>query len=102
MRRGRSLVAEHRSGDHWSEWDRRVGARKSGDLPALAALRDRSKRFLLDHGAAARTGLAWEHFATGMTPERAQRASMIELVGTEYDTARRRAPDAHPSISAID
>src|SRR6476469_10496748 len=35
----------------------------SGDLPTLSALRDRSARFLLDHGAAARTGLAWEHLA---------------------------------------
>jgi predicted AlkP superfamily phosphohydrolase/phosphomutase len=60
----------------------------SGELPALAALRDRSRRFLLDHGAAARTGLAWEHFATGMTPERARRASMVELVNDEYDTAQ--------------
>jgi predicted AlkP superfamily phosphohydrolase/phosphomutase len=61
----------------------------SGELPALAALRDRSRRFLLDHGAAARTGLAWEHFATGMTPERARRSSMVELVDDEYDTAQR-------------
>ena len=59
---------------------------EAGELPALAALRDRSKRFLLDHGPAARTGLAWEHFATGMTPESAGRGSMVELVGDDYDT----------------
>jgi len=73
----------------------------SGELPALAALRDRSKRFLLDHGAAARTGLAWEHFASGMTPERAQRASMVELVGTEYDT-RQRGTRFAPFFSSLD
>lgn len=73
----------------------------SGELPALAALRDRSKRFLLDHGAAARTGLAWEHFASGMTPERAQRASAVELVGTEYDT-RQRGTRFTPFFSSLD
>lgn len=75
----------------------------SGDLPALAALRDRSNRFLLDHGDAARTGLAWEHFASGMTPERAQRASMVELVTTAgtYDTLQRGTRFA-PFFSSLD
>src|SRR6478672_2857397 len=57
---------------------------ESGDLPALRELRDRSRHFLLDHGPATRTGLAWEHFATGWTPERARRASMVDFESTAY------------------
>src|SRR4051812_33075296 len=56
-----------------------------GELPALRALRDRSARFLLDHGAAARTGLAWEHFASGMTPEAARRSSLVMIDPSTYD-----------------
>jgi predicted AlkP superfamily phosphohydrolase/phosphomutase len=73
----------------------------SGQLPTIAALRDQSRRFLLDHGAAARTGLAWEHFASGMTPESARRASMVELVDGEYDTAQCGTRFA-PFFSSID
>src|SRR5262245_30795992 len=61
----------------------------AGELPALAALRQRSRRFLLEHGAATRTGLAWEHFASGLTPEHAQRASAVDLVDSEYDTRQQ-------------
>ena len=49
----------------------------AGELPALRACRDRSARFLLDHGPAARTGLAWEHFASGLTPEAGGRTSVV-------------------------
>jgi predicted AlkP superfamily phosphohydrolase/phosphomutase len=59
---------------------------ESGELPALRELRDRSRHFLLDHGPATRTGLAWEHFASGWTPERAGRASMVDFESTAYDT----------------
>ncbi len=48
-----------------------------GELPALRGLRDRSARFLLEHGPATRTGLAGEHFASGLTPEAAQRSSVV-------------------------
>jgi predicted AlkP superfamily phosphohydrolase/phosphomutase len=51
----------------------------AGDLPGLAALRDRSARFLLDHGAATRTGLAWEHASSGRSPEDAGRWSAIDF-----------------------
>jgi predicted AlkP superfamily phosphohydrolase/phosphomutase len=61
----------------------------AGELPELAALRERSARFLLDHGAATRTGLAWDHFATGMTPERAKRASGVDLVGGSYGAVQQ-------------
>ena len=42
----------------------------AGEMPALAELRGRSARFRLDHGPAQRTGLAWEHVASGLSPER--------------------------------
>src|SRR5436190_842785 len=56
-----------------------------GELPYLRALRDRGARFLLDHGAATRTGLAWEHFASGLTPESAQRSAIVMLDPSTYE-----------------
>lgn len=56
----------------------------SGDMPALAALRDRSARFLLDHGSAQRTGLAWEHAASGLSPADAKRWSAVEFNSKTY------------------
>src|SRR5512147_2670858 len=55
----------------------------AGELPALARLRERSARFTLDHGPAQRTGLAWEHVATGLSPDDAKRWS---AVGFDLDT----------------
>jgi len=56
----------------------------AGDMPALASLRQRAARFLLDHGAAQRTGLAWEHVASGLSPEGAGRWSAVEFDPTTY------------------
>jgi len=50
-----------------------------GELPCLAALRDRSARFLLDHGPATRTGLAWEHVSSGRSPASAGRWSAVDF-----------------------
>ena len=55
-----------------------------GELPAIRALRERSARVLLDHGPAQRTGLAWEHFWSGLTPEDARRASAVEFDPDDY------------------
>ena len=55
-----------------------------GELPAIRALRDRDARVLLDHGPAQRTGLAWEHFWSGLTPEDAHRASAVEFDPSDY------------------
>jgi predicted AlkP superfamily phosphohydrolase/phosphomutase len=57
-----------------------------GALPALAALRRRSARFLLEHGAATRTGLAWEHVSSGQSPEDAGRWSAIHFDRDSYET----------------
>ena len=54
----------------------------AGELPHLAALRDRSARFLLDHGSAKRTGLAWEQCSTGKSPQDANRWYSFQRVVT--------------------
>jgi predicted AlkP superfamily phosphohydrolase/phosphomutase len=56
----------------------------SGEMPALKALGHRAARFLLDHGPAQRTGLAWEHVASGLSPEAAQRWAAVEFDPTTY------------------
>lgn len=56
----------------------------AGELPALARLRERSARFLLDHGPAQRSGLAWEHVSTGLSPERARRWAALHFDPQTY------------------
>jgi hypothetical protein len=56
----------------------------AGELPALAELGRRSARFLLDHGPAQRTGLAWEHVASGQTPDAARRWAAVEFDPSTY------------------
>lgn len=56
-----------------------------GLLPGLAALRDKSARFLLDHGAATRTGLAWEHVSSGKSPDDAGRESAVHFDAKSYE-----------------
>jgi hypothetical protein len=56
----------------------------AGTLPALAGVRSRSARFLLDHGSAQRTGLAWEHVSSGRSPEAAGRWSAVMLDPRTY------------------
>jgi predicted AlkP superfamily phosphohydrolase/phosphomutase len=58
---------------------------EAGELPALARLRERSARYLLDHGPAQRSGLAWEHFSTGLSPERAGRWTALNFDAETYD-----------------
>lgn len=55
-----------------------------GELPHIAELRARSARYPLDHGAAQRTGLAWEHFATALSPDDAGRWAAVDFDGQEY------------------
>lgn len=68
-------------------YEPRLGERlmKAGRLPALAALRRRSARFNLDHGSAVGTGLAWEHFATGLSPQRAGIWSSVAFDPATYE-----------------
>ncbi len=55
-----------------------------GELPAIARLRKRSARFLLDHGPAQRTGLAWEHFASALSPQDAGRWAAVHFDPSTY------------------
>ena len=57
---------------------------EAGELPALASLRGRSARYLLDHGPAQRSGLAWEHVSTGLSPERAGRWAALHFDPETY------------------
>jgi predicted AlkP superfamily phosphohydrolase/phosphomutase len=56
----------------------------SGEMPSLAELRRRSARFRLDHGPAQRTGLAWEHVASGRSPDAARRWAAVEFDPRTY------------------
>jgi predicted AlkP superfamily phosphohydrolase/phosphomutase len=57
----------------------------AGEMPALAGLARRSARFRLDHGPAQRTGLAWEHVASGLSPEEGRRWAAVEFDPGTYD-----------------
>jgi hypothetical protein len=56
----------------------------AGELPAIAKLREASARFSLDHGSAQRTGLAWEHFSSGLAPEDARRFAAVRFDPRRY------------------
>ena len=56
----------------------------AGEMPALAGMRSRAARFLLDHGAAQRTGLAWEHVASGLSPDAGRRWAAVEFDPATY------------------
>jgi hypothetical protein len=55
-----------------------------GQMPAMADLRKRSARFLLDEGPARHAGLPWEHVASGLSPEGAGRWSPVEFDPASY------------------
>lgn len=57
----------------------------SGELPALARLREQSATFLLDHGSAKLTGLASEHVSTGLSPDDAGRYSAVHFDPDSYE-----------------
>ena len=50
----------------------------------LAEFAQRSARFLLDHGPAQRTGLAWEHVSTGLAPEHSGRWAAVFFDPANY------------------
>jgi predicted AlkP superfamily phosphohydrolase/phosphomutase len=58
----------------------------AGEMPALARLAARSARFRLDHGPAQRTGLAWEHVASGLSPDAGRRWAAVEFDPATYAT----------------
>ncbi len=56
----------------------------AGEMPALDQLRRRAASFRLDHGPAQRTGLAWEHVASGFSPEACRRWAAVEFDPIAY------------------
>ena len=55
-----------------------------GQMPALAALRKRAARFLLNEESTMRTGIPWEHVASGLSPEQADRWSPVDFDPSSY------------------
>lgn len=60
-----------------------------GRLPNLALLKSRSSRFFLEHGKQKYSGLAWEHFATGMAPELSGRWSGVAFDPHTYQVVQK-------------
>lgn len=66
--------------------------RAEGRLPNLARLGDGAARVLLEHGAARRTGLAWEHVSSGLSPQDAGVWSAVDFDTDSYEVRQRMAP----------
>ena len=81
------------------------GFMAEGRLPNLTRLKSSSSRFLLDHGKQKYSGLAWEHFSTGLAPELSGRWSAVTFDPCSYQvlqTPTTREPLlAHTSIKAV-
>ena len=60
-----------------------------GRLPVLKRLRDGGAHMVLDHGPAKRTGLAWEHVATGLSPDAAKRWSAVDFDPSRYAVTQK-------------
>lgn len=60
-----------------------------GRLPALKRMQESGASLLLDHGKAKRTGLAWEHVSTGLSPDRAKRWAAIDFDPATYGVVQR-------------
>ncbi len=71
-----------------------------GRMPHLAALRERSARYDLEHGQAKYTGLAWEHVSTARTPEALHRHSALMFDPDSYHI-RQMATDTTPVFANL-
>ncbi|MGF1455880.1 MAG: alkaline phosphatase family protein [Alphaproteobacteria bacterium] len=71
-----------------------------GRMPHLARLKAQSARFGLDHGPERYTGLAWEHVATGLNPERSGRWTAVDFDPATYRT-RQPATAFQPVFSGL-
>lgn len=61
----------------------------AGKLPALQKLRAQGAHFLLDHGSAKRTGLAWEQVSSGLDPDAAERWAAVDFDRATYAVTQR-------------
>jgi len=75
---------------------------REGRMPHMARLRGASACYRLDHGSAKYTGLAWEHVATGRTPEALNRFSAVTFDPATYHVSQQptHAPPLFASIDA--
>ena len=62
-----------------------------GRLPHFARIKETSARFLLDHGPAKRSGLAWEHISSGLGPDSARRWSVVDFDADRYEVIQKPA-----------
>lgn len=69
-----------------------------GKMPNLKRLIAGAARVELDHGAAKRTGLAWEHFSTGLTPDGANRWAAVDFDPNHYTCVQK--PTQLPPFTA--
>jgi hypothetical protein len=60
-----------------------------GRLPVLQWLREQGATVPLDHGKAKRTGLAWEHVSTGLSPDDAGRWAAVDFDRDTYAVYQR-------------
>lgn len=81
MRRGARVMMIGLDGFELSIADRLMG---EGRLPALARLKQTGGAVLLDHGDAKRSGLAWEHVSTGLSPDDAERWAAVDFDPDTY------------------
>lgn len=67
-------------------YERTIGDRlmAEGRMPNLAALREKSARWLLESGLHRNTGLAYEEVSSGLAPDQSQRWSAVELDTSSY------------------
>jgi predicted AlkP superfamily phosphohydrolase/phosphomutase len=70
-------------------------------LPVLAEQREHSARMLLDHAEAGRTGLGWEHFWSGLSPQDAHRSTPVEFDPATY-RAWQEGARFDPFFSTLD
>jgi len=73
----------------------------AGRLPNIEQLMQRSARYALDHGDALPTGLAWEHFSTGKSPDDYRRWSAVDLDVETYQ-ARQVGTRKPPFLRTLD
>jgi predicted AlkP superfamily phosphohydrolase/phosphomutase len=71
-----------------------------GRMPNLARLIADSARATLDHGKHRLTGLSWEHFATGLTPDELQRWSAVSFDPATY-RVRQPTTTAEPFLASL-
>src|SRR5688572_20575699 len=72
-----------------------------GKLPHLSNFAQQSAEFALDHGAAKRTGLAWEHVSLGRSPDAYGRFAAVRFDPATYQ-ASQFGTEMKPFLADLD